>query len=278
VVYLDAGAIDKMARPAKSDATGLPSSRAFASATRHGGAEIRFAAPGWAPALLTENSRLLQELRASRLRIVQTAERERRRLEQDLHDGAQQRLVEIQVRLGIAQTLVDRSELASQLETIQEVADAALDELRTLARGIHPATLRDLGPAAALSALAQHSVVPIRVTDDGIGRSTPAIEAAIYFCAREAIQNATKHAGPGADVNVTLRRRRGTIRFTISDNGIGMSPETASGGIGIVGMRDRIEAVDGRLEIVSRPGLGTLVHATIPDHAAAEAEASALTA
>ena len=206
-----------------------------------------------------------EELQASRVRIVQAAERERRRLEQDLHDGAQQRLVEIQVRLGMARALVQDGDLASQLEAIQEAADAALDELRALARGIYPAMLREFGPAAALRALAHHSVLPVQVIDDGIARSSAAIEAAIYFCAREAIQNATKHAGQGARASVKLRRRRGMIELTISDDGEGMSAEHASNGIGIVGMRDRIEAVGGQFEIVSHRRRGTCIHATIPD-------------
>jgi signal transduction histidine kinase len=219
---------------------------------------------------LLETPRLVEALRASRLRIVQAAERERRRLEQDLHDGAQQRLVEIQARLGIARGLVDRDDLARHLEAIQDAADAALDELRTLARGIHPATLRDHGPGAALRALAVHSLVPIEVIDEGIGRSSPAIEAAIYFCAREAIQNATKHAGPAADVTVMLERRRAATQLTIIDNGVGMSPEVPSNGTGVAGMRDRIEAVGGEFEIVSQPGLGTSIRAIIPDRDVAE--------
>jgi signal transduction histidine kinase len=213
-----------------------------------------------------EHSRLIEELRASRLRVIQAAEHERRRLEQDLHDGAQQRLVEIQIRLAFARTLVDRADLASELDAIQEAAEAALDELRTLARGIYPSTLRDLGPAAALRTLAQRSPVPIRVIDEGIGRASAPIEAALYFCAREAIQNATKHAGPGASVTATLaRRQRGTIDVTISDDGVGISPKAARAGIGIRGMRDRIEALGGRLDIFSEPGLGTRVRGTVPD-------------
>jgi signal transduction histidine kinase len=206
----------------------------------------------------------VEELRASRLRVVQAAERERRRLEQDLHDGAQQRLVEIQVRLGSARALVDRADLASELDAIQEAAEEALDELRTLARGIYPSSLRDHGPAAALRALAQRSAVPIRVIDEGIGRAPAAVEATIYFCAREAIQNATKHAGPGASVTATLTRQRGAIDLTISDNGVGISPNAVSNGIGIRGMHDRIEAVGGRLDIFSEPGLGTCIRGTIP--------------
>ena len=221
-------------------------------------------APSSSSTLQLEYLRLVEELRASRLRVVQAAECERRRLERDLHDGAQQRLVEIQVRLGFARTLVDRADLASELDALQEAAEAALDELRTLARGIYPSTLRDLGPAAALRTLALGSPVPIRVLDEGIGRASAATEAALYFCAREAIQNATKHAGPRASVTATLAPRRGAIDLTISDDGVGISPDVASTGIGIRGMHDRIEAVGGRLEIFSGPGLGTCIRATIP--------------
>lgn len=221
-------------------------------------------APSSSSTLQLEYLRLVEELRASRLRVVQAAECERRRLERDLHDGAQQRLVEIQVRLGFARTLVDRAELASELDALQEAAEAALDELRTLARGIYPSTLRDLGPAAALRTLALRSPVPIRVLDEGIGRASSAVEAAIYFCAREAIQNATKHAGPRASVTATLAPRRGAIELTISDDGVGISPDGAGTGIGIRGMHDRIEAVGGRLEILSGPGLGTCIRASIP--------------
>lgn len=132
-------------------------------------AAASIAATGSSSAPQLEHSRLIEELRASRLRVIQAAEHERRRLEQDLHDGAQQRLVEIQIRLAFARTLVDSADLASELDAIQEAAEAALDELRTLARGIYPSTLRDLGPAAALRTLAQRSPVPIRVIDEGIG-------------------------------------------------------------------------------------------------------------
>jgi len=168
------------------------------------------------------------------------------------------------IMVGVARTLVDRADLASELDALQEAAEAALDELRTLARGIYPSSLRDHGPAAALRALAQRSAVPIRVIDEGIGRAPAAVEATIYFCAREAIQNATKHAGPGASVTATLTRQRGAIDLTISDNGVGISPNAVSNGIGIRGMHDRIEAVGGRLDIFSEPGLGTCIRGTIP--------------
>lgn len=214
--------------------------------------------------LLLENTRLVQELRASRARIVEAADRERSRLEHDLHDGAQQRLVSIQIRLGMARELTNEDEVARQLETISDEAQAALDELRALAHGGYLGALEELGPVAALRALAHGSVVPINVTDGSIGRLPRALEAALYFCACEAIQNASKHAGPGASVTVTLAHAQGATVLTVVDDGAGLPPG-AEDGTGIVGMSDRIEAVGGRFEIASTPGRGTTVRATIPD-------------
>jgi signal transduction histidine kinase len=215
--------------------------------------------------MLLENTRLLEELRASRLRIVEAGERERRRLERNLHDGAQQRLVAIQIRLGMARDLAGTGDLANQLEATKKDAAAALEEIRALAHGIYPVVLQELGLAAALRALALSSPVPIDVTDDGIGRSSNATEAAIYFVASEAIQNSGKHAGLGAKVAVTLARNEDTIEFTVRDDGAGMTPETDNDGIGIASMRDRIKAVGGHFEIVSAPGQGTSIHGTIHD-------------
>ncbi len=215
--------------------------------------------------MLLENARLLEELRASRARIVETAERERRRLERDLHDGAQQRLVAIQIRLDIARNLADSAELETQLDRIQDEATAAVDELRTLARGIYPTVLEELGVGSAVRSLTTSVSVPMHVIDDGFGRASAAVEAAIYFCVREAIQNATKHAGQGSSVTVTLARREATCEFTVSDDGTGMALDTRANGIGVMSMRDRIEALGGHLEIVSAPGRGTSVHGTVPD-------------
>jgi len=215
--------------------------------------------------MLLENTRLVEELRASRGRIVRAVEQERRRLEHDLHDGAQQHLVAVQLRLGILRDLTGDEAVAKQLDATQREAQAALDELRALARGSYLEALHDLGPAAALRALARNSPVPIQVVDEGVGRSTDAIEAAIYFCAREAIQNSAKHAGPGAEVTVTVAHSDHAIRLTVSDSGTGIAPDGRHHGTGIIGMRDRIEAVGGQFEIASATGQGTSIHATIPD-------------
>ena len=216
--------------------------------------------------MVLENTRLVEELRASRSRIVEAAERERRRLERDLHDGAQQRLLAIHIRLDIAREQVDSEDLAEQLDAIQTDALGALEELRALAHGIYPAVLQEFGPAAALRALARSSPVPIELIDTGVGRSSDAIEAAIYFCAREAIQNTAKHGGPGAKVTVTLAHHHDAIVFTITDDGVGIHGERDTDGMGITSMRDRIGAVGGQLEVVSAPGQGTSICGRVPDH------------
>ena len=216
--------------------------------------------------MLLDNARLVEELRASRARIVDAAERERRRLERDLHDGAQQRLVALQIRLESARELAGHGELIKRLDATQRDAEAALEEVRALAHGIYPAELHDLGLAHALRSLALRSPVPIYVADEGVGRASPAVEAAIYFCVREAIQNAAKHAGAGVTVTVTLARRVDAIEFTVSDDGVGLAREAGPEGSGITGMRDRIEAAGGVLEIVSAAGRGTRVCGTVPSH------------
>ena len=215
--------------------------------------------------MLLENSRLVQELSQSRTRIVRAGERERRRLEHDLHDGAQAQLVAIQIRLELMRELTDPAQIAEQIEATQQDLETALEELRDLAHGIYPAALRDLGPAGALHSLAHNSSIPVEVIDHGIGRLSDATEAAIYFCAREAIQNTAKHAGPGAKALVVLNRDDRGVELTISDDGTGTAWNTDTGGMGITGMQDRIEAVGGQFEIISAPGRGTSVRATIPD-------------
>ncbi len=220
----------------------------------------------WVAGLLSENAALVEELRASRTRIVEAVQRERRRLEQDLHDGAQQRLMAIQIKLRMAEQLATDRELDELLEEIASDATRAVDELRMLARGIYPPALRDFGPADALEAAAVESPVAVRIVDRGIGRTSDPVEAAVYFSACEAIQNAVKHAGAGATVTVTLGRDDGGgLEVLVEDDGEGFALDQAACGMGLRGMRDRIEAVGGRFEITSIPGQGTRVHASIPD-------------
>jgi signal transduction histidine kinase len=221
--------------------------------------------------LAVENTQLdaawkhsLSELAASRARLVSAGARERRKLERDVHDGAQQRLMGLQVKLRIAQDHAP-GELADELAEMRVDAMEAVEELRTLARGIYPPVLRERGVAAALRSVAMTSPIPVAVDDSKIGRCEVATEVALYFCALEAVQNAIKHAGPHARVSITLSRAEDGVRLSVADNGAGMEPSTTAHGIGLTHMRDRIEAVGGELEIVSARGQGTVVRASVPD-------------
>jgi signal transduction histidine kinase len=206
-----------------------------------------------------------QDLQASRSRIVAAAEAERRKLERELHDGAQQRLLAIQVKLSLAEKRAAAGEdVSDDLAILGLDAAEAAAELRELAHGIYPTVLQERGLAEALRSLTTGSPVPIDIVDGGINRSSPTVEAAIYFCSLEAIQNAIKHAGLGARITVSLRPARGAIEFEIADDGVGMNRPATADGFGMVSMRDRIGAVGGELEIVSSPDAGTRVRGTVP--------------
>jgi signal transduction histidine kinase len=215
--------------------------------------------------MLLENTQLTDELRASRARIVSSAQRERLRLERNLHDGAQQRLFAIQIKLDAASEQTQNEELATELAEIAADAAAAVEELRELAHGLYPTVLRERGMADGLRSIAYGSAIPVRVVDRGVGRCSATVEEAVYFCALEAIQNASKHAGRGAHVWATLERRSRDLEFTVEDDGRGFDVQEHSGGVGLISMRDRIGAVGGEMDVRSEPGSGTRVHAVIPN-------------
>jgi signal transduction histidine kinase len=215
--------------------------------------------------LVLRNVRLIEELRESRRRIVAAVDAGRRRLERNIHDGAQQQLVALAVKLRLAEGALDRDphtarELIGQL---QREANDALETLRDLARGIYPPLLADEGLSAALRAQARKSPVPVHVAPDGIGRYSQEIEASVYFCVLEALQNVAKYAR-ATRVDVALRHDRGRLAFEVRDDGVGFDPATAPRGTGLQGMADRIEAVGGELEISAAPGRGTTVSGAIP--------------
>lgn len=214
--------------------------------------------------MLLENTRLVEELQASRARIVAAGDQERLRLERDLHDGAQQRLMAIQIKLALVRDVAGSGELAARLDEIGADAATAVEELRALAHGIYPTVLRERGLGDGLESFARRAPIPVDVVDEGVGRHPPEVEAAIYFCATEAIQNAGKHAGPAARVVVVLERAGDGLSFTISDDGRGFEPGAEQRGVGLVSMRDRIGAVGGELEVESSPGRGSVVHGTVP--------------
>ncbi|MET0158047.1 MAG: histidine kinase, partial [Acidimicrobiales bacterium] len=218
-----------------------------------------------------------QELAASRLRIVTAADESRRQIERNLHDGAQQHLVALAVKVGLVKQLIDadRATADEMLDQLRGDVQDTLDELRELAHGIYPPLLRDRGLQAALQASANRSILPVDViVADGVGRHPTETEAAIYFCCLEAMQNAGKHAGEDARLTVTITEVDGELRFEVADDGPGFDVATAAMGHGFVNMRDRLGAIGGTLEIDSAPGQGSRIRGHVPvDAAPSEPEA-----
>ena len=217
--------------------------------------------------LALENERLaatvhrqLEEVQASRARIVVAEIAERRRVERDLHDGAQQRLVTLAVALQVARTHVASGEGVVALEDASEQLRLALRDLRELSRGLHPQVLSEDGLAAAVEALLERSPLPVRseVVSD---RYPPAVEAAAYFVVAESLANLLKHAH-ASSARVVVRERSGRLSVDVSDDGLGGADP--SRGSGLSGLADRVAAVGGQLRIESTPGAGTTVHADIP--------------
>ena len=215
--------------------------------------------------LVLRNVRLIEELRASRQRLVAAQDEERRRLERNIHDGAQQQLVALAVNLKLARTLSTKDPAKGQeiLHRLQGEAQDALDNLRDLARGIYPPVLADKGLAAALESQARKATVPVTIDSDGIGRYPQEAEAAAYFCVLEALQNVAKYA-EATSVTVRLGLEDGDLLFTVTDDGRGFDPATTPQGSGLQNMRDRLEALGGSVEVVSEPGRGTTVTGRIP--------------
>jgi signal transduction histidine kinase len=215
----------------------------------------------------------VDELRASRQRLVSAQDHERRRLERNLHDGAQQHLVAIKVKLGLAEILLSRDpgKAKSTLEQLKSDADEALETLRDLARGIYPPLLAEKGLPAALQAQARKVIVPVTVEADGIGRYSQDTEAAVYFCTLEALQNIQKYAG-ASRATVRLRDEGDQLRVEILDDGCGFDVETTTRGNGLTNMEDRLEALGGTLAVASTPGHGTTLSATLPQRQQVDAD------
>jgi signal transduction histidine kinase len=214
-------------------------------------------------ALGVESAESRAQLNASRLRILQTGFHERRRLERNLHDGAQQRLVSLAIQLRVLEGLVERDpEAAQQLVggARQELV-MAMKELRELARGLHPAVLTDRGLAAALGSLADSAALPVRIRGASEERLDEAVEAGAYFVVAESITNAVKHSG-AAGIEVRLERVPGGLRIEIADDGRGGADPAA--GTGLRGLADRVEALGGTFAVADRRGGGTIVSVELP--------------
>ena len=206
-----------------------------------------------------------EELRAAQKRLVAAQDEARRRLERNIHDGAQQRLVALSVKLRLAQSLVarDPAETGLMLEQLQTETTETLEDLRDLARGIYPPLLADKGLVAALEAQARRSVVPVELHPDGAGRYPQEVEAAVYFSVLEALQNVSKYANADR-ADVRLAESAGALMFEVEDDGDGFDAETARRGTGLQGIADRLAALDGTVDVRSTPGAGTTVAGRIP--------------
>src|SRR5205823_2649115 len=214
-----------------------------------------------------ENERLaaevraqLAEVRASRVRLVVATDAERRRLERDLHDGAQQRLVTLSVALGLDASRGDAA-TSEVLSRAQDEVEAAIAELRELARGIHPTLLREEGLEAAVEALARRTPLPVTVEGSVPDRLPAAVELAAYFLVSEALTNVVKHAA-ASEARVRLSHETFTLRVAVTDDGVGGACAAADSGL--AGLRDRLEALDAQLVVESKPGDGTSISAAIP--------------
>src|SRR3954470_22924728 len=225
------------------------------------GAEDRITTFAELVAQALANAEARDQLAGSRARIVQAADTERRRLERNLHDGAQQRLVgaSLALRLAERQLVAEPAVVGARLAAARDELDAAMAELRELARGLHPAILTDRGLSPALDALATRAPLPVELTVDPNGRLPEPVEAAAYYVVAEALTNVAKYASATV-VNVTVQHSPGQVLLTVCDDGIG----GAAQGSGLRGLSDRVEAIGGELEICSPPGVGTTLRARIP--------------
>jgi signal transduction histidine kinase len=217
-------------------------------------------------ASLDEVRRQAEALQASRARIVAAADAERRRIERNLHDGAQQHLVALAVKVRLARQLGERDPAKANvlLEELGGDLEDALQELRDLAHGIYPPLLADKGLAEALASAARRAVIPTEVRATDIARYQPEVEAAVYFCCLEALQNAAKHAGEGAKAMVRMWEEAGGLLFEVADDGVGFDVKRTRVSAGFTNMNDRLGAIGGTLRVESAPGRGTKVAGAIP--------------
>jgi signal transduction histidine kinase len=222
--------------------------------------------------LVLKNTRLtaelvqrLDELQASRQRLVTAQDTERRRLERNLHDGAQQNLVALKLKIAALKrlTTTDPQRAQAALDQLTGDANDAIETLRELARGLYPPILAQDGLVAAIEAQARRTPLPVEVAGGPLPRYPQELEAGIYFCVLEALQNAVKHSG-ASRITIHIDQTGGRLTFSVTDDGLGMDPAKARSGSGMQNMRDRIEVLGGELQVESSPGGGTRVSGSIP--------------
>ena len=216
--------------------------------------------------LVLRNARLIEELRASRQRLVAAQDEERRKIERNIHDGAQQQLVALAVRQRLAASLIGKDDDAARrtFEELQTRTSEALEDLRDLARGIYPPLLADKGLPAALDAQARKSLLPVTIEPDGVGRYPQPIESAVYFSVLEALQNVAKYAEASTVIVRLAQSSDGHLRFAVADDGRGFDPHAIGYGTGLQGIADRLAVLDGALDVQSTPGGGTTVAGRVP--------------
>jgi signal transduction histidine kinase len=214
--------------------------------------------------LVLRNAALIDELRASRRRLVEAQDAERRKIERNLHDGAQQQLIALMIQAGLLEeSACDPAAVRELTLAIKDGLRATLEDLRDLARGIYPPLLADQGLVPALQAQAHKAPVPVQIDADGIGRYPQDTEAAVYFCALEALQNITKYAS-ATRATISLACADGSLRFTITDDGAGFDTAASRHGTGLQGMADRLAALGGALHVRSQPEHGTTISGHLP--------------
>jgi signal transduction histidine kinase len=207
----------------------------------------------------------LEEIRASRQRLVAAQDEERRRIERNIHDGAQQQLVALAIKLTLAEALIgsDTDGERELLAELRQDATGAVEDLRDLARGIYPPLLAGEGLVTALTAQARKAPVPTSVTADGVCRYAQDVEAAVYFCVLEALQNVAKYAA-ATRAEVRLAASGHDLKFEVTDDGAGFDPGSKTYGTGLQGMADRLHAHGGSVTVRSSPGAGTTISGRLP--------------
>jgi signal transduction histidine kinase len=254
-------------RPAGSRMFSETEESSLAELARHTGLALHnVRLDGALQASLEELRRRNAELQASRARIVAAADQSRRRIERDLHDGAQQHLVAMAVRIGLARSILeeDPTQAGPLLDGLRRDLQATLDELRGLAHGIYPPLLRDRGLGEALRNASTRFALPVEIDVELTERPPADIEAAVYFCCLEAVNNAAKHAGEGATISLSVSVEEASLVFSVADNGRGFDLGQTATGQGFDNMRDRVGAYGGDLVVESSPGHGACIRGRLP--------------
>ena len=211
-----------------------------------------------------ERRSLDRELQLTRVRLLDASDRERLRVQRDLHDSAQQRLISVRIRLGLLASAAASADERERLEQLGQELDDALVDIRSVTRAGSPELLARFGVPSCLRSAASTSPVPVRIEAVGFGRLDPQIEQSVYYCCLEALQNVIKHAGPNAVARIRLRRASDNVTFEVEDSGRGFDPARVERGEGLTNLTDRLAVMRGRLSIDSRPGMGTRIFGEIP--------------